>query len=75
MYRHAMWLKNRMPNASRVWKIPFMTVFEEPPDLTDVRIPGCTAYSWIDPKLRKKLEPKSREVWADEKDNMSAASP
>ena len=23
----------------------------------------------------RKLEPKSREVWADEKDNMNAASP
>ena len=26
-------------------------------------------------ELKKKLEPKSREVWADEKDNMNAASP
>jgi transposase InsO family protein len=58
-YRHSAWLKNRMPNSGKGWSIPFYTINNEYPDLSVVRIFGCTAYSWIDPELRKKLDNKS----------------
>ena len=61
MWRHAAWIKNRMPNSNKNWNIPHTAVRKFHADLSHVRIPGSAAFAWVDPALRKKLDNKAVE--------------
>ena len=43
-YRHANWLRNRLPAARLDWDTPYFRMFGEPCDLSGVRVFGCRAY-------------------------------
>jgi hypothetical protein len=60
-FRHAVWLRNRMPNSGKGWTIPYFTIYGEYPDMSVVSIYGAPVFAWIDKKLRKKLANKSKE--------------
>ena len=54
--RHAVWLRNRLPNRTNAWRIPYREVFGKNPDLSTVRTFWSPAYRYIDAPLRKKLD-------------------
>jgi hypothetical protein len=59
-YRHFNFIKNRMPNSGNHWKIAYFLVFHQHYKYDQLQPFGCDAYVWIDPKLRKKMESKSK---------------
>lgn len=56
---HAVWLKNRMPNSTKDWSIPYFSIYGKLPNMSQCRFFGSNAYSWIDDKLRGTLDNKS----------------
>ena len=57
-YDHSVWLRQRMPHIENDMKIPFCEVFPTYTlDLSDVRVFGCNAYSWLDPDQRYNQQP------------------
>ena len=61
-FAHAAYLKNRVPHSGIDFEIPYQRLTGRQPDLSDVRIFGCKAFAFIDPNLRKKLDPKAQEL-------------
>ena len=48
-YRHANWLRNRLPAARLDWETPYSRMFGEPYDLSGVRVFGCRAFVHVPP--------------------------
>lgn len=62
-YRHANWLRNRLPRSNLGYDSPYRIVFRSQPDLSYVRVFGTPCFSWLDPSQRGgKLQPKARQV-------------
>ena len=60
-YRHATWLKNRLPAARLDFDTPYRRMFGKDYDLSSVRVFGCRAFVHIPASQRTKLEPHSVE--------------
>ena len=61
-YHHSCYIRNRTPQRQLGYNTPFAIAFGHLPDLSRVRIFGCTAFSWVHPGGRKKLDNKSIET-------------
>jgi hypothetical protein len=60
-YRHATWLKNRLPAVRLENDTPYYRMYGVNYDLSRVRIFGCRAFAHIPSSQRTKLEPHSAE--------------
>jgi hypothetical protein len=60
--RHAVFIRNRMPNANMGWRIPYQEVFGRLPDMSCVRAFWSPAFLWIDPSRRKKLDARAKQL-------------
>jgi len=60
-YRHATWLRNRLPAARLDFETPYRRMFGKDFDLSSVRVFGCRAFVHIPASQRTKLEPRSTE--------------
>jgi hypothetical protein len=57
-YRHATWLKNRLPTKRLDGDTPYFRMFGKDYDMSKVRIFGCRAFAHIPSALRTKLDPR-----------------
>ncbi len=72
-YRHATWLKNRLPTKRLDGDTPFFRMFGKNYDMSKVRIFGCRAFAHIPSAQRTKLEPRAAEgVYVGHDDASSA---
>lgn len=60
-FEHACYLRNRLPTQALASKTPYEVWYRRKPDLSHVRVFGCTSYAHIPDATRKKLDPKSRK--------------
>ena len=60
-YRHATWLKNRLPTARLDGDTPYFRMFGTNYDMSKVRIFGCRAFAHIPGAQRTKLESRATE--------------
>ena len=60
-YRHATWLKNRLPAARLDFETPYFRMYGTNYDLSAVRVFGCRAFAHVPAAQRTKLEPHSAE--------------
>lgn len=58
-FRHAVFVRNRMPHTSLGYRIPYTLVTQSVFDMSVLRVFGSPAYSWIDSSNRKKLDDKA----------------
>jgi hypothetical protein len=72
-YRHATWLKNRLPTKRLDGDTPYYRMFGKNYDRSNVRIFGCRAFAHIPSAQRTKLEPRAAEgVYVGHDDASSA---
>jgi hypothetical protein len=72
-YRHATWLKNRLP-TKRPSDTPYYRMFGKNYNMSNVRSFGCRAFAHIPSAQRTKLEPWAAEgVYVRHDDASSAA--
>ena len=57
----AAYVRNRSPTSSLQGLTPFECLFNRKPDVSNLRVFGCVAYSHIPENKRKKLQEKSRK--------------
>ena len=57
--QHAVYLRNRLPHKALGFKTPYELWYKKKPKLSDVRVFGCTAYAYVPPETRRKLENKA----------------
>lgn len=55
----AVYLRNRSPTKALAGVTPYEALYQEKPDVSHLRVFGCTAFSKVNDKDRKKLDPKS----------------
>jgi hypothetical protein len=58
-YRHATWLKNRLPTKRLDGDTPYYRMFGKNYNMSGVRIFGCRAFAHIPSAQRTKLEPRA----------------
>jgi len=61
-YHHAVNIRNTTPQRHLGYNIPHSLAFGSLPDLSRVRIFGCTAFAWIHDDNRKKLDDRALEL-------------
>jgi hypothetical protein len=72
-YRHATWLKNRLPTKRLDGDTPYYRMFGKNYNMSNVRIFGCRAFAHIPSAQRTKLEPRAAEgVYVGHDDASSA---
>jgi len=57
----ASYVRNRSPTAAHVGKTPHELFWGDVPDVSHLRVFGCTAFVHVPKQLRKKLDPTSRK--------------
>ena len=60
-FRHANWLRNRLPSEKLGFDTPYFRAFGTQYDLSGVRVFGCQAFTHIPASQRNKLENRSEE--------------
>eukprot|EP00959_Pyramimonas_sp_CCMP1952_P398905 8359151-Pyramimonas_sp.AAC.1 len=55
-YRHANWLRNRLPSEKLGFDTPYFRAFVSDYDLSRVRVFGCRAFAHVPASQRTKLD-------------------
>jgi hypothetical protein len=72
-FAHATYIYNRRPHTGINMKTPYEALFETKPDLSKIRVFGCSAYPHIDPVGRRKLDDRaSNGIYVGHDDNSPA---
>ena len=58
----AVYQRNRSPTTALKDTTPYESFFQEKPDVANLKVFGCIAYSHVPAELRKKLDPKSKKT-------------
>ncbi|CAL1397617.1 unnamed protein product [Linum trigynum] len=60
-FQTATYLINRLPSSSLHGATPYVSLFNESPNYTKLRVFGCACYPWLRPYSPHKLAPRSRQ--------------
>ena len=61
-FNHSVMMRNITPQRQLMYNNPHALAYGTLPDLSRIRIFGCTAFAWIPDAQRKKLDDKSLEL-------------